>query len=226
MLLYMRKTQDKNRPVIPMTPFQEEIKKSRRVIKSFKANADKKRSFTGRFADWMTETFGTAHFLFINVFLFVAWLVINNGLIPGIPVIDPFPHGLLTTMVSLEAIVLAIFVLIAQNRQSKVDELREEVAFQMEIISEKEITKILSLLVKIAKKQNIDISKDEVLEEMLHPTDTDSIEKALERQMGNGSPILPLKFKIPSIPSIPEAPNPLAEIKKLITEEDTTKKSA
>ena len=223
----MASSQDKNRPVQPMTPFQEEIKKSRRVIKSFKANADKKRSLTGRFADWMTGTFGTAHFLFVNVVIFAIWLIINNGHIPGVPVFDPFPHGLLTTFVSLEAIVLAIFVLIAQNRQSKVDELREEVAFQMEIISEREITKILSLLVKIAKKQNIDISKDEVLEEMLHPTDTDSIEKALERQIGNGTPILPLKFKIPGITSISEAPNPIAEIKKFITEEEkSAKKSA
>lgn len=190
-----------------MTPFQEEIKKSRKVIKSFKAKADKNRSFTERFADWMTGTFGTVHFLLLNLLFFAIWLVINTGLIPGIPVLDPFPHGLLTTIVSLEAIVLAVFVLISQNRQSKIDELREEVNYQIGIISEKEITKILYLLKKIAEKQKIDISKDEVLEEMLQPTNTDSIEKALERQMeSGGSLILPLKFKIPDTDQHPSEP--------------------
>jgi uncharacterized membrane protein len=208
---------NKNNTVEPMTPFQEEIKRSRKVIKSFKAKADKNRSFTERFADWMTGTFGTVHFLIINVIVFAIWIIINSRLIPGIPVFDPFPHGYLTTIVSLEAIVLAIFVLISQNRQTKVDELREEVNYQIGIISEKEITKILTLLTKIAEKNKIDLSKDEILEEMLQPTNTESIEKALEKQMGTGTPILPLKFKIPQIP---EPPNPIPGLKKFIIEEE------
>lgn len=219
---------NKNRTVEPMTPFQEEIKKSRKVIKSFKAKADKNRSITEQFADWMTGTFGTVHFLFINLLFFAVWVAINNGAITTIPIFDPFPHGYLTTIVSLEAIILAIFVLISQNRQSKVDELREEVDYQIGIISEREITKILYLLKKIAEKEKIDISKDEVLAEMLQPTNTDSIEKALEKQMGSGSLILPLKFKIPAIPS-PGDLSPLQDIKKFITEEEktlTSKKNA
>ena len=210
---------NKNHTVTPITPFQEEIKKSRTVIKSFKAKADKKRSITERFADWMTSTFGTVHFLFINVVLFVVWLAINNAWIPGVPVFDPFPHGLLTTIVSLEAIVLAIFVLISQNRQAKVDELRDEIGYQLGIISEKEITKILYLLKKVAEKQKIDISKDEVLAEMLQPTNTDSIEKALEKQIDTANPILPLKFKIPAIPNPTDFP-PLKEVRNFISEEE------
>lgn len=219
---------NKNHTVTPITPFQEEIKKSRKVIKSFKAKADKNRSITERFADWMTSTFGTVHFLFINAVFFIVWLAVNNGLIPGVGVFDPFPHGLLTTIVSLEAIILAVFVLISQNRQTKTDELREEVNYQLGIISEKEITKILYLLKKIAEKQKIDISKDEVLAEMLQPTNTDSIEKALERQMDTGAPILPLKFKIPSIPNPTDFP-PLKEVKNFILEDEkaiSSKKNA
>lgn len=212
----------KNHNALPMTPFQEEIKKSRKVIKSFKAKADKKRSITERFADWMTSTFGTVHFLLINLVIFIVWLAINNGWLPGVRIFDPFPHGLLTTIVSLEAIILAVFVLISQNRQSKVDELREEIGYQIAIISEKEITKALSLLRKMAEKQKIDISKDEVLAEMLQPVNTDNIEKALEKQMGTGSLILPLKFRIPSIPSPGDFTSPLQDIKKFIIEEEKT----
>lgn len=208
---------DKNINPNAYTPFQEEIRKSRRVIKSFKAKANRNRSISEKLADWMTITFGTVLFLAINIALFAFWISANNSLIPGVPVFDPYPFGLLTTIVSLEAIVLAIFVLISQNRQSKIDELREEVNYQIGLISEKEITKILGLVAKIAEKQKIDISKDEILAEMLQPTNTEGIEKTLERQMESGAPILPLK-KI-SLPTIPEAPNPLQEIKKLISDE-------
>ncbi len=199
------------------TPFQEEIRKSRRVIKSFKAKANRNRTPSEKLADWMTLTFGTILFLVFNLIVFVFWLLINKGYIPFFPIFDPYPFNLLTTAVSLEAIILAIFVLISQNRQSKVDELREEVNYQIGLISEKEITKILMLVTQIAEKNKIDISKDEILAEMLQPTNTEGIEKALERQMESGAPILPLK-KI-SLPTIPEAPNPLQEIKKLISED-------
>lgn len=213
----MNNGKDKSHNAIEYTPFQEEIRKSRRVIKSFKAKADKNRSFSDKFADWMTLTFGTVIFLLANLILFIFWISANNKIIPGVPIFDPYPFGLLTTIVSLEAIVLAIFVLISQNRQAKVDELREEVNYQIGIISEKEITKILMLVAKIAEIQKIDISKDEVLAEMLQPTNAEGIEKTLERQLENGSGILPLKRF--SLRAIPDAPNPLQEIKKLMSEE-------
>lgn len=211
------KEKDKTKEQSAYTPFQEEIRKSRRVIKSFKAKANRNRTPSEKLADWMTITFGTILFLILNLIVFVLWLLINKGYLPFFPVFDPYPFNLLTTAVSLEAIILAIFVLISQNRQSKVDELREEVNYQIGLISEKEITKILMLVTQIAEKNKIDISKDEILAEMLQPTNTDGIEKALERQMENGTPILPLK-KI-SLPTIPEATNPINEIKKLIGDE-------
>ena len=74
---------------------------------------------------------------------------------------------------SLEAIILAIIVLISQNRADRIADLREEVALQVEEISELEITKVLKLLVVLMEKQGIDLAGDEELRAMLQTVDTE-----------------------------------------------------
>jgi len=89
----------------------------------------------------------------------------------------------LTTIVSLEAIILSIFVLISQNRGSKIDDLREEIDLQVDIITESEVTKLLLLVVRLLQKNGVDISSDKELEEMLKPINEAKIEKSLEKQV-------------------------------------------
>src|SRR3989344_1047678 len=108
----------------------------------------------------MTSKFGSNAFLLFNVALFTAWVLINTGRIKIFIPFDPFPFSLLTTIVSLEAIILAIFVLISQNRTAKVDDIREETHLQLNLISEKEITKIIKMITLLLDKQGIDISQD------------------------------------------------------------------
>lgn len=158
---------------------------SRRIIRSLKAKADAKRTVSEKLADWMTKTFGSIPFLIINVCWFAAWILINSYFIPGLEPFDPYPFGLLTMIVSLEAIILAIFVLISQNRAFQVDDLREEIDLQVDIITEQELTKVMEMLSRLMKKSGIDISKDRVLTEMLQPTNLAKIERALEKQVSN-----------------------------------------
>lgn len=162
-------------PAIP-TPI------SRRIIHSLKAKADAKRSRLEKFADWMTQTFGSIPFLLVHFAWFVLWILINLGLIPGVKIFDPFPFGLLTMVVSLEAIFLSVIVLISQNRGSKVDDLREEIDLQVDIIAEQELTKLLHMVAKLMEKQGIDISQDAELQQMLKPTDMHTIERSLQHQ--------------------------------------------
>jgi uncharacterized membrane protein len=157
-------------------------KRPRQIIKSFEAKALRKRSATIRFADKLTEFFGSFWFLVLNIFLFISWILLNQGIIPGFPRFDPYPYVLLITLVSLEAIVLTTVVLISQNRQNQVDTLRDELQLQVELISEREITKILKLLLKLLEKNEIQI-KDKELEEMLETVDTSYIERKLEEQI-------------------------------------------
>lgn len=156
---------------------------SRGIIKSMKKKADVKRRVSEKIADFMSSFFGSIGFLTLNVLWFLIWIIWNMNLIPGLVPFDPFPFGLLTMIVSLEAIVLSIFVLISQNRVSKIDDLREEIDLQVDIITEQELTKLMEMVALLMQKQGIDVSKDKTLQEMLKPTNMEKIERALEKEV-------------------------------------------
>lgn len=156
---------------------------SRRAIHSMKVKADAKRTWSEKLADWMTMRFGSMGFLAINVIIFALWLLVNGGLITAIQPFDPFPFNLLTMIVSLEAIILSVFVMISQNRAAKIDELRAEVDLQVDIITESEMTKLLVMMKLLLEKNGVDTSEDSDLSQMLEPTDPDKIEETLEEEV-------------------------------------------
>jgi len=164
-------------------------RRSSQIIRSFEAKALKKRSPSVKIADSLTSYFGSLGFLLINLVVFVVWILANSGKIPGIPVFDPYPFVLLITAVSLEAIILATVVLISQNRQSQVSTLRDELQLQVELITEREITKILKLLNELLKERGLKLT-DKELEEMLEAIDTSYIERKLKDQLeGKSKPM-------------------------------------
>ena len=160
-----------------------DLEQQAKIVKSFKAKANAQRSPIEKLADWATNWFGSMSFLTVNVVLFTAWVLINTGQIETIPPFDPFPFILLTTIVSLEAIILAIFVLISQNRAARIDDLREEIGLQLNIIMEKEVTKIIKLLAKVLEEGGYNIADDPELKKMLRPTNPSEIQKRLEREI-------------------------------------------
>lgn len=153
------------------------------IQQSLKARANLRRTLSEHLADKMTGGFGSMPFLIANCVWFAVWIAANFGMIPGVPVFDPFPFGLLTMIVSLEAIVLAIVVLISQNRAARIADLREEVALQVEEISEREITKLLELTVQLLRVQGVDVAQDDELQAMLQATDTEQLTEKLEQEV-------------------------------------------
>jgi uncharacterized membrane protein len=161
----------------------QDIDRRRRVIRSLRTKEDEKRSLNERIADKFSEIFGSMTFLAVNVVFFAGWIVLNTNIIPGVEPFDPFPFGFLTMAVSLEAIILAILVLIAQNRAAKIGELREETDLQIDILTEEELTKLLHMVALLLEKHGVDNGQDEELKEMLEPTDVDALESELEEQI-------------------------------------------
>jgi len=167
---------------------EQNHKKNRRrqifsSIESVEAKAKAKRSWVERLEDRIVYTFGTIKFLLFNLLFFAAWISVNSGLVSGIEPFDPYPFIFLTMVVSLEAIFLAVFVLITQNRQSKISSLREEAELHVNLISEQEITKILKVLGVILKRLGDDDRPDPELQKMLDPLDPEEIERQLEEQL-------------------------------------------
>jgi uncharacterized membrane protein len=116
-----------------------------------------------RLAERVTFYSGTPLFLYLNVILFVVWIVWNLGYI-GLTPFDPFPFGFLTMIVSLEAIVLAILVLLTQNRMQTESDRRTELDVQVNLLTEYEITQLLKLTAAIAAKLDCPEAKDPELQ--------------------------------------------------------------
>jgi CRP/FNR family transcriptional regulator, cyclic AMP receptor protein len=91
-----------------------------------------------KIADWLAWFSGSMPFLISHTFWFIVWISLNT-FIMGDKAFDPFPFGLLTMIVSLEAIFLACFVLISQNRQAQKDKYRADIEYEVNIKAELEV---------------------------------------------------------------------------------------
>ena len=120
-----------------MTRKADELLRTR-VSRNANEEAEEKISALQRIADWISWFSGSMSFLLLNAVWFVIWIALNT-LPLGVPQFDPYPFGLLTMIVSLEAIFLSCFVLISQNRQAEKDRVRSDIEYEVNIKAELEV---------------------------------------------------------------------------------------
>jgi uncharacterized membrane protein len=116
------------------------------------------RTLTERIAGAVTRAAGTATFALAHLAWFLAWIVLNSGLVRRVRLFDPFPFNLLTMIVSLEAIFLSIWILISQNQMSRQADRREHLDLQVNILAEQEATATLRIVRRMAEHLGLDIS--------------------------------------------------------------------
>lgn len=107
-----------------------------RVARNANEEIEEQQTFVERLADWIAAFSGSMSFLFLNALWFTVWIWLN---VSGIWRFDPYPFGLLTMIVSLQAIFLSIFVLLAQNRQAAKDRVRDDLEYEINVKAELEI---------------------------------------------------------------------------------------
>ena len=144
----------------------------------FHSNMHFDRSWTDDFAEFLTQKFGTIAFLLLNAVVFLVWMAVNLGYM-GIKPFDPFPFNFLTMTVSLEAIFLSIIVLVSQNKQSKIADIRQQIDFEINVRAEEEITKILEIVDELRHAAGIS-KRDPELEMMKQRVDLVEIKKQAE----------------------------------------------
>jgi uncharacterized membrane protein len=136
-------------------------------------------------ADALTFFSGTMVFVYVHAAWFLVWMLVNSG-VGGLSEFDPFPFGLLTMLVSLEAIFLSTFVLISQNRSSALADSRSDLDLQTNLLTEHEITRVLRITRAIAEHLGLEVDEDESeLEEDVTPA---GIAGEIERQKADGEP--------------------------------------
>lgn len=131
---------------------------------------DQTLSVAQRIADVIADFSGSMPFLFINLTVFVIWIITN--VVDSQIFRDPYPFQFLTMAVSLEAIFLSIFVLISQNRQAAKDRIKADLDYQVDVKSEMEMS-ILSV-------------KIHDIEQKLHHIHSDLLDGKGAKENGHG----------------------------------------
>jgi uncharacterized membrane protein len=182
------------RPSAP-APTERRVRRSTGISKAFqaiKAQHSSNRSQMEIMADRMIGFASSTPFLAIHALIFIAWIYWNLPF-SGLRKFDPYPYGMLTTIVSLEAIFLSIFVLMTQSRESRIGELREELTLQVNLRMEEEITKTLHLVAGLYARLNLALAEDPELRAMLEPLDPKKMEQDLAEQISASMPQFQLR---------------------------------
>jgi uncharacterized membrane protein len=171
----------------PASRLAKIIEQNIHTIVNSRRIAASQRTMEERLADAITAFSGRMYFIYFHIIWFGIWLLVNLGYL-GIKPFDPYPFGLLTMVVSLEAIFLATFVLISQNRLSAEADRRADLDLQIGLLTEYEITRALKMLDAIQDKMGIENDTDEELldlEKDVHPEDVldemDQIQRRLDQ---------------------------------------------
>lgn len=138
-------------------------------ILELERGADIERSPIDRVAHKLGEMVGSAAFAAVHLVAFACWLALNSGIWPR-SVFDPYPFALLGTLVSCEAVLLTTFVLAKQNREGDRIEKRAHLDLQVNLLTEREVTKVLQIVQRLSDRAGMDAPHDAELKGMLEDT--------------------------------------------------------
>lgn len=103
-----------------------------------------------RIAEAITAFTGSMRFVYLHLALYGAWILVNLGIVPGVPRFDP-SFVVLAMVASVEAIFLSTFVLISQNRMAAAADKRADLDLQISMLAEHEVTKLAEMLADITE---------------------------------------------------------------------------
>jgi uncharacterized membrane protein len=143
-----------------------------------------RRSGSERLADGVGGFAGSLPFIVLHLVFLIGWLLANSGKIPTIRPFDPYPFSLLGVIVAVEAVVLSSFILMRQNRMMRRGERRDHLNLQVDLLAEKEITKVLQMVRAICGHMGLqNIMADSEIRELSENTSIESLSQTLEDRL-------------------------------------------
>jgi uncharacterized membrane protein len=155
------------------------------AIAKLEQDALQRRTAAERISEAIAGFIGSAPFLLLQVLLILAWSGINLNLIPGMKKpFDPFPFGILALIISLESVLLTIFVLISQNRMTRQAERRSHLDLQVSMLAEQELTTMLEMQQKMCRHMGVDVGSSKAeLQGFAGTTDVHKLATELEDKL-------------------------------------------
>ena len=143
-----------------------------------------RRSSAERLGDLTAAIVGSLGFVAAHFCLFVLWVLMNTLQLPRIPHFDPLPFSLLGTIVAIEAILLASLILMRQARLARRADEREHLMLQILLLTEKEVTAVISMSQQIAIKVGLrDIENSKEIEQLGRDTSIDQVAQDIQRRL-------------------------------------------
>ena len=164
---------------------QEHIETIARHEQDFQA----KRSRADKMGDAIAGFAGNFAFVLIHLVIFIIWMYVNTAYVGYIRHEDPAPFGMLATIVSLEAFLLASFILMRQSGLAKRADERDHLMLQILLLTEREVSAVVRMNQQIAASMGLKaISTDEEIKEMAKPTSIDHVAQTIQENLtGDGS---------------------------------------
>jgi uncharacterized membrane protein len=170
-----------------MTALPNELRNIQAIV-GLERDVRDRRSLLERTTDGVSGLAGSPAFLVAHIVWFAGWIAVNTI---GRATFDRYPFNLLTLAVSLEAIVLTGFVLMAQGRMTQQAEKRAHLDLQINLLAEQELTAILKMQCLLAERAGIDIANvDPRLDQLRGHTDVQRLAATIEAEMAAGEPIV------------------------------------
>jgi uncharacterized membrane protein len=150
-----------------------------RVLSERHRREEETASIQEKVAAAVTAFTGSMTFVYVHLAILAAWVGVNIGLITVVPRFDP-TFVILATAASVEAIFLSTFVLISQNRAAKAADRRAALDLQINLLTEHEVTRLISLTTAIAEKLGVEESADPGLQELQQDVAPEAVLDTLE----------------------------------------------
>ena len=155
-----------------------------RAIIAMQEHQDQERTWSDRVGDAIGTFAGTVAFVLLHLAVFAVWAFANSGMVPAVPRWDPYPFPLLCMIVSMEGVLLSTFVLIKQNRMGVRSDRRNHLDLQVNLLTEKEVTKVIQMLERISAHMGIEQQvTDAETRELGRVTAVDELARELERKL-------------------------------------------
>jgi uncharacterized membrane protein len=145
-----------------------------------------RRTPSERLSDVIAGFVGSLNFVLLHLCVFFVWVLVNSLSTAGLPHFDPFPFSLLGTCVSLEAILVASFILMRQARLARRADERDHLMLQILLLTEKEVTAVLQMNREIALQVGLSsIARDKEIAELGLKTSIDEVAQTIQESLNH-----------------------------------------
>jgi len=157
------------------------LERNVRALVEHAAEEELARPTADRIATVIWRSAGTMYFVYFHVVLFGLWFLLDFGLLPGVRNFDP-EFTILGTTAAVEAIFLAVFVLMAQVEMASQADTRNHLDVQVSLLAERETTHILRLVALMSERMGIEEANDPEIHELLRELKPRDLLERIESQ--------------------------------------------